>query len=77
MWTAPEYRERGVGRLLVAAVSGWATARGLHTLTLMVTSQNQPAFLFYERLGLGRTGRVEPYPNDPALVEWEMACHLD
>jgi ribosomal protein S18 acetylase RimI-like enzyme len=77
MWTAPEYRERGVGRLLVEAVAGWAARRGVHTLRLMVTSKNEPALRFYGRLAFTRTGRVEPYPNDPALVEWEMARRLD
>jgi len=28
---------------------------------------------FYERLGFIRTGRTEPYPNDPALIEYEMS----
>jgi len=27
---------------------------------------------FYRRLGFERTGRMEPYPNDPAVVEYEM-----
>jgi ribosomal protein S18 acetylase RimI-like enzyme len=77
MWTAPGYRQRGVGRLLVEAVAGWAASRGLHRIRLMVTSQNQTALCFYERLGFSRTGRIEPYPNDPALVEWEMVRCLD
>jgi hypothetical protein len=27
---------------------------------------------FYRRLGFEGTGRTEPYPNDPAVVEYEM-----
>jgi len=77
MWTAPEYRQRGVGRLLVEAVTGWAVTRGLPQLTLMVTSCNDPAMRFYERLGFTRTGRTKPYPNDPDIFEWEMALRLD
>jgi ribosomal protein S18 acetylase RimI-like enzyme len=77
MWTAPGCRQRGAGRLLVEAVIGWAASRGLQTIRLMVTSQNRTALCFYEQLGFSRTGRVEPYPNDPALVEWEMARCLD
>ena len=72
MWTAPEYRQRGVGRLLVEAVTGWAVRRNVQSLRLMVVSQNLPALRFYERLGFIQTGRVEPYPIDAALVEWEM-----
>ena len=38
----------------------------------MVTSNNDAAMRFYESLGFVRTGRTEPYPNDAALVEFEM-----
>ena len=73
MWTAPTHRRHGVGRLLVDEVAAWARLRGARTLQLMVTSVNEPAMRFYERLGFVRTGRTEPYPNDPAVVEYEMA----
>jgi len=77
MWTAPEYRRQRVGRLLVEAVAAWAADHGFHLLTLMVTSKNEPAIRFYESLGFSRTGSSEPYPNDPALTEWEMARRVD
>jgi len=77
MWTAPEYRRQRVGRLLVESVAEWAVGRGLQLLTLMVTSVNEPAIRFYESLGFIHTGGSEPYPNDPALMEWEMARRLD
>jgi ribosomal protein S18 acetylase RimI-like enzyme len=73
MWTAPAHRRQGVGRMLVEGVVAWARARGARTLLLMVTSINEPAMRFYERLGFARTGRTEPYPNDSALIEYEMA----
>ena len=73
MWTAPAYRQRGVGRMLVDEVVKWAHLRGARTLLLMVTSQNDPARLFYQRLGFTLTGRTEPYPNDLALIELEMS----
>lgn len=73
MWTAPSHRQRGVGRMLVKAVLDWAGTRNVHTLLLMVTSNNEPAIHFYQRLGFTRTGRTEPYPNDPAVVEYEMS----
>jgi len=72
MWTAPTHRERGIGRLLVNEVAGWARERGARVLQLVVTSNNGPAIRFYERLGFGRTGRTEPYPNDPSVIEYEM-----
>lgn len=72
MWTAPTHRQRGIGRLLINAVLKWARRRNARSLVLMVTSNNGPAVRFYERLGFTRTGRSEPYPNDPAVVEYEM-----
>jgi ribosomal protein S18 acetylase RimI-like enzyme len=76
MWTAPQYRQRGTGRLLVDAVVRWAQERGARTLLLMVTSNNDPAMRFYERLGFARTGRTEPYPNNPDVIEYEMGRSL-
>jgi ribosomal protein S18 acetylase RimI-like enzyme len=73
MWTAPTHRRRGVGRLLVNAVLDWAKQREVKTLLLMVTSTNDSAARFYERLGFTMTGRTEPYTNDPAMLEHEMA----
>jgi ribosomal protein S18 acetylase RimI-like enzyme len=73
MWTAPTHRQRGVGRQLVNDVLNWARGRNARILQLMVTSNNETAMRFYERLGFRRTGRTEPYPNDPAVVEYEMA----
>jgi ribosomal protein S18 acetylase RimI-like enzyme len=73
MWTAPTHRQRGIGRLLVDEVMGWAGRRSARTLLLMVTSNNESAIRFYGRLGFTRTGRTEPYPNDPGVVEYEMS----
>ena len=73
MWTSPTHRQRGVGRLLVNEVLAWARRRKARTLLLMVTSNNEPAIRFYEKLGFTRTGRTEPYPNDPAILEYEMS----
>lgn len=73
MWTAPTHRQRGVGRLLVNEVLHWAQGGHARILQLMVTSNNEPAIRFYQRLGFTRTGRTEPYPNDPAVIEYEMS----
>ena len=73
MWTAPTHRQRGIGRLLVDEVHEWARGHNARVLHLMVTSNNEPAMRFYERLGFTRTGRTEPYPNDPAVIEYEMS----
>lgn len=76
MWVAPESRRSGVGQLLVDAIAAWAAGRGAHNLQLMVTSSNHTAMGFYRRNGFSMTGRTEPYPNDPALIEYEMSRPL-
>lgn len=73
MWTAPTHRQQGIGRLLVKEVLNWAHLRRARRLLLMVTSNNEPAIRFYKRLGFTRTGRNEPFPNDPSVIEYEMA----
>jgi ribosomal protein S18 acetylase RimI-like enzyme len=73
MWTAPSHRQAGVGRLLINHVLEWSSARSVSSLLLMVTSNNAGAIRFYEKLGFVRTGRTEPYPNDPAVTEYEMS----
>ena len=73
MWAAPTHRRQGLGSRLVAEVLAWARLRGAHTMLLMVTSNNETAIRFYERLGFTRTGRTEPYPNDPSLIEQQMS----
>jgi ribosomal protein S18 acetylase RimI-like enzyme len=73
MWTAPTHRQHGVGRLLVNAVLNWAQGHDIRTLSLMVVSNNESAIRFYEKLGFTPTGHTEPYPNDPAILEYEMS----
>jgi ribosomal protein S18 acetylase RimI-like enzyme len=76
MWTAPTHRRQGLGRMLVNEVLSWARGRTAETLTLMVTSGNEPAMRFYERLGFVQTGRSETYPNDAGWVKYEMAMPI-
>lgn len=76
MWSAATHRKQGVGRMLVEQVIAWARSRGVKILTLMVTSVNPGAERFYEQLGFVRTGRTEPYPNDAAVMEYEMAREI-
>jgi ribosomal protein S18 acetylase RimI-like enzyme len=76
MWVASEHRRSSTGRLLVDAIESWARSAGARTLQLMVTSYNLAAIAFYERLGFTATGRTEPYPNDPTLIQFEMSKPL-
>jgi GNAT superfamily N-acetyltransferase len=71
VWTAPSHRRRGIARLLLNELLGWANRGGAHTVYLMV------AIAVYEELGFKSTRRTIPYPNDPALVENEMSKGLN
>lgn len=73
MWVAPTHRRLGVGRMLIDAIVDWCCGKDVRLLTLMVTSSNAAAIAFYQRSGFLMTGRTAPYPNDPALFEYEMA----
>jgi ribosomal protein S18 acetylase RimI-like enzyme len=76
MWVDPAYRRTGAGSLLIDGLKNWAKAHGLRQLKLMVTSVNPGAAEFYRRVGFRMSGKTEPYPNDPAIVEHEMVLDL-
>ncbi len=76
MWVAPSHRRTGIGRSLIDAVVTWARDRGVNSLYLTVTSNNQAAIEFYRRNGFSMTGETVPYPNDPLLFEYEMSRHI-
>jgi ribosomal protein S18 acetylase RimI-like enzyme len=76
MWVDPCYRRAGVGAALIDGLKAWASARSFRELILTVTSVNTGAIRFYERLGFRKTGKTEPYPNDPAIFEYEMLLVL-
>lgn len=72
MWVAPTQRRLGIGRTLVEAVLSWARTQNAQTLHLLVTSNNEGAIKFYQRLGFSLTGKTESYRNDPSLLNYEM-----
>ena len=76
MWISPQHRRLGVGSLLVNAILDWARTKHSRTLHLMVTRNNDAAIKFYQHLGFALTGRTEPYPNDPSLIEYEMSMSI-
>ena len=73
MWVAPAHRRSGLGARLMDEVERWAQNLAICELYLHVTSNNSTAQNFYEKCGFTRTGITQPYQNDPALFEYEMA----
>jgi ribosomal protein S18 acetylase RimI-like enzyme len=73
MWVAPAHRRSGLGARLMDEIERWAQGLAICELHLHVTSNNSTAQNFYEKCGFARTGIMQPYENDPALFEYEMA----
>jgi GNAT superfamily N-acetyltransferase len=73
MWVAPAHRRSGLAARLMDEVERWARSVAICELYLHVTSNNSTAQTFYEKCGFTRTGITQPYENDPALFEYEMA----
>jgi ribosomal protein S18 acetylase RimI-like enzyme len=76
MWVDPASRRAGVGKEMIDAVAAWNRGRGVRELALLVTCVNTGAIAFYERLGFVKTGVTGEYPNDPAIIEYEMMLKI-
>jgi ribosomal protein S18 acetylase RimI-like enzyme len=76
MWVAPTYRRLGIGEMLVDKIFDWVQLKNAATLTLLVTSSNDAAIKFYERLGFAMTGKTTPHANDPSLGDCEMSWRI-
>lgn len=76
MWTAPEARRTGAGRLLVRAVVDWARSTGAAAVELWVTRGNDPAERLYRSMGFVETGDHQPLPSDPCKDELRMTLPL-
>ncbi|KQY54608.1 MULTISPECIES: GNAT family N-acetyltransferase [unclassified Nocardioides] len=71
MWTAPEFRRRGLARLVLDEVVAQARAEGRRVI-LDVAQGNPAARRVYERFGFVATGRAEPLREGSALLVDEM-----
>ena len=72
MWVAPAQRRLGIGATLVSEVVQWARTQRVKTLQLLVTSNNDGAIKFYQRLGFALTAFTTPHVNDSTLSDCEM-----
>ena len=51
MFVRPDYRGRGLNKVLIDHLTGWAKAIGLSEIRLTVYSTNEPAIRAYEKAG--------------------------
>ena len=72
---APEHRRQGLGRQLVGWLTETAIEAGVFRINLELRLRNEPARIFYERLGFEQLGVVQGYyqGREAAL---RMSCRL-
>jgi ribosomal-protein-alanine N-acetyltransferase len=61
-----ENRGQGIGRALLAALTGWAMGRGAVRMELEVRASNIRAIKLYEQAGMRREGLRATYYQSPA-----------
>lgn len=54
----PEYRGKGIGRALLAALTEWAKGRGATRMQLLADKNNEPALGYYRHLQWQETALV-------------------
>jgi GNAT superfamily N-acetyltransferase len=72
LWSAPGYRDIGVGVALLEEVAAWATSSGADRLRMWVVERNEHSRRFYEQHGFVASGVTMPYELDPRVTEVEM-----
>jgi ribosomal protein S18 acetylase RimI-like enzyme len=77
MWTAPEWRRRGVGGLLIDEVLTWARENRHERVDLWVVDGNIAAKHLYLRHGFRGTDEYQRHPNDAQIVERVMTRDLN
>jgi len=53
----PEFRRRGIGRILMAEAAIWARGQGADVMSVICTAQNEAANALYAGMGMSRVGR--------------------
>ena len=69
MWVEPEYRQSGVGKIIVKTVISWLSERGADTVYAWVADANSNAIKFYQCLGFSATKEKEILASNPDETE--------
>jgi ribosomal protein S18 acetylase RimI-like enzyme len=54
----PAWQGKGIGRLLLAAISEWAVSQGASRVQLLADRNNAPALDFYQKTGFQTTAMI-------------------
>lgn len=76
MWVDPEYRRKGVGRMLLDTLIDWAREQHAEHMELGVTEGNEPAIALYKRVGFKDNGQRMPSMSNPNLRFCFMECDI-
>jgi ribosomal protein S18 acetylase RimI-like enzyme len=77
LWVAPEFRQIGVGSLLLETVLARLRASGVRTVWLYILDGNYRAMRLYQRFGFQSTHERLLLPDHPAGGEERMKLSLD
>jgi len=55
VYTEPEFRKRGIARLIMLTIVAWVKEQGLHSVNLHASAEGRP---LYEKLGLVATNEM-------------------
>ena len=76
MWVAPEFRGRGVARLLLRTIVAWAASLQARSVHLGVACGESPAMRLYVSEGFVPFGQVEPLRSGSALLVQSMQFQI-
>ena len=76
MWTSPDVRRSGAGRLLVQALIDWAVESQAQSVGLWVMRGNSSAEQFYASIGFRELVDYQPQSSDPCAEELRLSLAL-
>jgi ribosomal protein S18 acetylase RimI-like enzyme len=77
LWVAPDYRQVGLGSILLRTVLDNLRDSGVRTVWLWILNGNHSAMRFYQRFGFQSTNERQLLPDHPAGSEEGMKLRLD
>lgn len=76
LWVAPDFRSRGIGRLLLRTVIGWAKHADALQVILEVTCGESPAARLYARAGFEAFAHPRPLRSGSDLLSQRLRLPL-